>query len=89
MNCPFKEKSECYKKVDKCALVAFLAVFAIALGLKLITLVLLIFPGDIKDNTWLVVISTVIVTLISYKYCSKKSKCGETSQPITDKPEEG
>jgi hypothetical protein len=75
MKCPYKENQECYKKAGKYILVGFLAVLGISIGLKIITMILLIFPGNIADNTWLVIVSTVIVILLSIKYCYKKSKC--------------
>ena len=84
MKCPYKENSEYYKKAGKYLLAGFLAVLGIAVSLKIITTILLIFPGEIKDNTWLVVVATVIVVLASCKYC-KKSKCCENKESTSDK----
>lgn len=75
MKCPYKENPDCYKNIGKCLLAGFLAILGISVGLKIITMVLLIFPGSIANNTWLVIISTIIVVLLSIKHCCKTSKC--------------
>ena len=75
MKCPYKENPDCYKKMGKCLLAGFLAILGISVGLKIITMILLIFPGSIANNTWIVIVSTVIVILMSIKHCCKNSQC--------------
>ncbi|AIT09553.1 hypothetical protein LO80_05960 [Candidatus Francisella endociliophora] len=77
MGCPFKENEECSKKFGKCALFAFLTILGVAVGLKIITLILCILPGSSHGNTWLVVVATVMV-LFAAKYHNKKACCGDS-----------
>ncbi|AJI54328.1 hypothetical protein [Francisella philomiragia] len=74
MKCPFKENDSCCKQFWFCALAVFLTVLGVAVALKIITLILCIFPGSVHENTWLVVISIVLV-LFAAKY-HKKGHCG-------------
>ncbi|OIN83487.1 hypothetical protein KX00_192 [Francisella sp. TX07-6608] len=74
MKCPFKENESCCKQFWFCALAVFLTILGVAVALKIITLILCIFPGSIHENTWLVVISIVLV-LFAAKYHSK-GHCG-------------
>ncbi|ASG68870.1 hypothetical protein CDV26_11230 [Francisella halioticida] len=73
MKCPFKESESCSKKNGLYALAMFLTVLGVAVALKIITLILCIFPGSIHENTWLVVISIVLV-LFAAK-CRKSGHC--------------
>ncbi|APC90745.1 hypothetical protein CGC45_00025 [Francisella opportunistica] len=76
MKCPFKENESCCKQVGVCALGVFLTILGVAVALKIITLILCIFPGSVQENTWLVVISIVLV-LFAAKYHSKGNcSCG-------------
>ncbi|QIW09153.1 hypothetical protein [Francisella sp. LA112445] len=73
MKCPFKESESCGKKFGLCALAMFLTILGVAIALKIITLILCIFPGSIHENTWLVVISIILV-LFAAK-CHKSCHC--------------
>ncbi|ALB02300.1 hypothetical protein ACH24_06165 [Francisella persica ATCC VR-331] len=74
MKCPFKENESYCKQVGLYVLVVFLTILGVAVTLKIITLILCIFPGSVRENTWLVVISIVLV-LFATKYHSK-GHCG-------------
>ncbi|MED7788699.1 hypothetical protein [Francisella sp. 19X1-34] len=73
MKCPFKENESCGKKFGLCAVAIFLTILGVAIALKIITLILCIFPGSVQDNTWLTVISIVLV-LFAAK-CHKNGHC--------------
>ncbi|TDT73448.1 hypothetical protein EDC55_10317 [Allofrancisella inopinata] len=83
MKCCFKENPECYKEMAKCALVVFLAILGVAVVLKIITLILAIFPGSSHGNAWLVVIAAVIV-LFACKYYKKGNCDSECACPCHD-----
>ncbi len=74
MKCPFKENDSCCKQFWFCAVAVVLTVLGVAVALKIITLILCIFPGSVHENTWIVVISIVLV-LFAAKY-HKKGHCG-------------
>ncbi|MED7820365.1 MULTISPECIES: hypothetical protein [unclassified Francisella] len=75
MKCPFKENESCGKQFGLCALAVFLTILGVAVALKIITLILCIFPGSIHENTWLVVVSIILV-LFAAKYHKKGHCCG-------------
>jgi hypothetical protein len=74
MKCPFKENDKCCKQMGKCILAVFLTILGTAVVLKIITLILSIFPGSNHGNAWLVVIS-VIMVLFAAKYHKKGNCC--------------
>ncbi|GAB4221788.1 MAG: hypothetical protein Kow0076_0590 [Francisella sp.] len=61
IKCPFKESDSCCKQFWFCVLAIFLTILGVALALKIITLILCIFPGSIHENTWIVITSIILV----------------------------
>ena len=95
MGCPFKDNEDKCKKVGKCILGVFLTILGTAVALKIITLILCIFPGPIHGNTWIVVIATVIVLYACKTYKNKSNCCSSDcgcachkSKDCCDKEEE-
>lgn len=90
MGCPFKKDEECNKKAIHCIGAIFLTILGVSVALKIITLILCIFPGSSHGNTWLVVIATVMV-LVAAKFYKNKSCDSNCECPCHDKdkkPEE-
>jgi hypothetical protein len=75
MGCPFKDNEQKCKKAGKCILGVFLTILGAAVALKIITLILCILPGSSHDNTWLVVVATLLVLYACKKYKNKTVGC--------------
>lgn len=92
MNCPFKNSENCSKKIGLCILCGILAIAGIALVLKLVTIILCIFPGNIAENTALVVTASIIVLVATRRHfkksCCNNCDCNDSGCCNPKEPEE-